>query len=137
MEGVYEMIANISAEILNRFVNTVGKAFVSEDALIDLRRANEENKLGLKLDHSEFRESDLSLDAVGNLITIVSNSSELLNQNPLPLEAYKLPFLRNYKEWSDLLEIGFVSINDIPNYDVQANERLRVIIHKSSQINYN
>lgn len=137
MEGVYEMIANISAEILNRFVNTVGKAFVSEDALIDLRRANEENNLGLKLDHSEFRESDLSLDAVGNLITIVSNSSDILNQNPLPKEAYRLPFLRNYKEWSDLLEIGFVSINDIPNYDVQANERLKVIIDKSSQINYN
>ena len=137
MENIYEMIANISAEILNRFINTVGNAYINQEALVDIRRANVENNLGLVLEHESWNYSDRTAEYVGQLISNVANSSDLLNQNPLPQEAYKLPFLKNYLVWSDLLKVGFVSVNDIPNYDVQANEKLKLIIEQTSQINYN
>jgi hypothetical protein len=136
IEDVYEMIADISAEIINKFINTIGLEYLTESGFADLKQANDKNSLGLVLDHSELQFEQNSREEAAKLISQMGNLSELLNQNPLPQEAKRLPNYRSYIMWSDLLKVGFVSVCDIPNYDVQANNRLKDIIDECKTIKY-
>lgn len=136
IEEVYEMIADISAEIINKFINTIGLEYFSESDFAGLKQANEKNALGLILEHKELQFEQNSRAEAAELITKMGNLPELLNQNPLPQDAKRLPNYRSYIIWYDLLKVGFVSVCDIPNYDVQANNKLREIISECQTINY-
>lgn len=130
MEDVYEMIADLSVETLNKFIHTVGMEFLSGPELEDLRQANGHNDLGLKLDHRELEHEGSSREEAAQLVSMISNLDKVLNQYPIPLEAKRLPHHKHYLVWSDHLKVGFVSVCDIPNYDVQANNQLRGILDR-------
>ena len=136
IEDTYEMIADISAEVINKFINTIGIEFFSESDFNDLKQANEKNKLGLILEHQELQFGENNAYEAAELITQMGNLPELLNQNPLPSEARRLPNYRSYIIWYDLLKVGFVSVCDIPNYDRQANNKLKAIIEQCQTIKY-
>jgi hypothetical protein len=135
MAEAHAMIADYSAEMINRFIQNAGFDFFSEAEIEDLKQANEKNGLGLVLEHRELSfESDENAEVAG-LFAQIDHLPELLNQTPIPLYAIKnLPNFRNYQLWRDRLKVGFVSVCDIPNYDVQANGSLKVIIE--AQQNY-
>ena len=44
----YEIVADISTELLNRFINTVGFEYLDDSEINDLRQANVQNSLGLE-----------------------------------------------------------------------------------------
>jgi len=136
IEDVYEMISDISAEIINKFINSIGLDYFTDSDFTDLKLANEKNSLGLVLDHSELQYEQNNRAEVAELITKMGNLPDLLNQNPLPKEAKRLPNYRSYIIWYDLLKVGFVSVCDIPNYDVSANNKLKEIIEESETIKY-
>ena len=136
IEDAYEMIADISAEIINKFINTVGLEYFSESDFTDLKRANDSNKLGLILEHNDLQFQENTPDEAAELITKMGNLREILNQNPLPPDAKRLPNYRSYIMWYDLMKVGFVFLNDIPNYDVDANKKLRIIIDKCKAVKY-
>lgn len=136
IEDVYEMIADISSEIINKFINTIGMEYFSQSDFSDLKKANEKNDLGLTLEHDELQFNHNNHEEVAGLIAKMGNLSELLNQNPLPQDAKRLPNYRSYIIWYDLLKVGFVSVCDIPNYDVHANNKLNVIIEECKLIKY-
>jgi hypothetical protein len=46
-----------------------------------------------------------------------------------------LPSYSNYLLWRNNLKVGFVSVCDIPNYDIEANEKLDAIIKEFKAIN--
>lgn len=128
IEDVYEMIADISAEMINKFINTVGLEYYNASNYNDLEKVSE-NINGLSWKHNELKFERTNKQDVADLITQMGNLPELLNQNPLPKEKLKLlPNYRNYLMWYDLLKAGFVTSSGIPNYDPIANERLGVII---------
>lgn len=136
IEDVYEMIADISTEIINKFILTIGLEYFSESDIADLRQANEKNSLGLVLGHKELQYEQNTTAEVAELITDMGNLPKLLNQNPLPSKAKRLPNYRSYIMWSDHLKVGFVSVCDIPNYDVSANNRLKEIIEDCKMTTY-
>lgn len=136
IEDVYEMIADISTEIINKFIITIGLEYFSESDISDLKKANEKNSLGLVLAHEELQYEQNTTAEVAELITDMGNLPKLLNQNPLPAKAKRLPNYRSYIMWSDLLKVGFVCVCDIPNYDTLANDKLKVIITECETIKY-
>jgi len=136
IEDAFDMIADISTEILNKFINTVGLYYFSDSDFNDLKVANEKNKLGLVLDHSELLFEQNNAAEAAELVTKMGNLPQLLNQNPLPQDAKRLPNYRNYIIWYDLLKVGFVSVCNIPNYDVQANNKLKLIIEQCKTFKY-
>ena len=136
IEDVYEMIADISAEMINKFINTVGLEYYNESNFNDLKKASE-NINGLSWEHNELQFEKNTKSEVAELITQMGNLPELLNQNPLPKEKLKfLPNYRNYIMWYDLLKAGFVTASGVPNYDPIANEKLGAIIKEFETIEY-
>lgn len=126
----YEIVADISAELLNKCINTVGFEYLDESEINDLRHANEQNSLGLILNNN----TDPTENSVEELFTKVENQTEIMTSQPEEMKS--LPSYRNYLAWSNRLKIGFVSVCDIPNYDVIANANLGKIIDECVTIKY-
>jgi len=136
IEDVYEMIADISTELINKFINTVGLDYYTDSTFKDLEKVKENIK-GLTWDHKELQFEQNSKSEVADLINKIHDLPLLLNQNPLPKEKLKmLPNYRNYIMWRDLLKAGFVTASGVPNYDPIANDRLGSII-KECEISEN
>jgi hypothetical protein len=129
IEDVYEMISDISAEIINKFVNSVGLEFYDVSNYQDLKKASE-NLEGLSWDHQELHFKQNTKEEAAELITQMGNLPELLNINPLPIEAKRLPNYRSYIKWYDLVKAGFIIVSGVPNYDPVANDKLRLIIEE-------
>lgn len=126
----YEIIADISAELLNKCIDTVGFEYFDASKIDDLQNANEQNNLGLVLIQNE----DPTEKSVAELFERVENWTEIIQSKPEKMKS--LPSYRNYLSWYNRLKVGFVSVCDIPNYDVQANEKLGVLIKESETIKY-
>jgi len=135
-EKAHEMIADISSEIFNKFINTAGFYYYTSDDLEKLEKANTDNGLGIILRHDELHFKNNTPEQAADLITKMSDLSNLLNQNPLPYNSIKsLPNYRNYKIWYDLLKVAFIYIADVPNYDINSNNKLGEILKKFDEIN--
>lgn len=126
----YEIIADMSAELLNKCINTVGFDYLDEAEINDLREANEQNKLGLILDQN----NNPTEKSVAELFERIENWTDIIQSNPEEMKS--LPSYRNYLSWYNRLKVGFVSVCDIPSYDVQANEKLGTIIKETETITY-
>lgn len=126
----YEIIADISAELLNKCINSVGFDFFDESEINDLIIANDNNNLGLVLEH----QSNPREESVAELFEKIEHWNDIIQSNPEEMKS--LPSYRNYLLWYDRLKIAFVSVCDIPNYDIAANERLGVIIKESETVKY-
>jgi len=126
----YEMVADMSAELLNKCINTVGFDYFDESEREDLRLANEKNNLGLNLNHY----GNPTEKSIAELFDRIDNWTDIIQDNPEEMKS--LPSYRGYLSWYNRLKIGFVSVCDIPNYDVNANEKLGVIIKETETIKY-
>lgn len=129
-ESAYEMVADISAEILNKCINTIGLEYLSESDIDDLKQANERNSLGLKLQKEEVK----STESITALFEKIENLPQLMQANPDTMKS--LPSYYNYMVWYNRLKVGFISVCDIPNYDIHANEKLGTIINDCKIIKY-
>jgi hypothetical protein len=136
LDDAYGMIADISAELINKFINTIGWEFFSEGQIEELTNANEKSKLGLVLKHDDLFFDDLSAKEAAVLITQMGDLPKLLNHKTLPKSAQRLPNYRNYVIWRDLVKVGFVAVSDIPNYDPVANKNLGSIISESTTVKF-
>ncbi|MDR1937445.1 MAG: putative virulence factor [Tannerellaceae bacterium] len=126
----YEIVADMSAELLNKCINTVGFEYLDVSEINDLRQANEENSLGLVLDQNMAAPEE----TVEDLFTKIENWADIINAHPEEMQT--LPSYRNYLAWYNRLKVGFVSVCDIPNYDLAANEKLGAIINECKTIKY-
>ena len=126
----YEIVADISAELLNKCINTIGFEYLDESGIKELQDANEKNNLGLVLKQSE----NTTERTVVDLFTEIENWTDTIQSKPEEMRL--LPNYRNYLMWYNRLKIGFVTVCDIPNYDVQANEKLGAIIKECETVKY-
>jgi len=126
----YEIIADISAELLNQFINSVGFDYFDESEISDLSIANINNNLGLVLE----QQSNTKEESVANLFEKIENWNDIIKSNPEEMES--LPSYRNYLLWKNRLKVAFVSVCDIPNYDIAANEKLGSIIKECEIVKY-
>ncbi len=126
----YEIVADISAELLNKCINSVGFDYLDESEIRGLGEANEKNNLGLSLEIN----NGPTENSVEELFTKVENQAEIMTSRPEEMKS--LPSYRNYFAWSNRLKVGFVSVCDIPNYDVMANARLGKILDECKTVEY-
>jgi hypothetical protein len=137
IEDVQEMIADISAEIINKFINSVGFSYYTDEDIKELNVANTNINLGLDLNHNYLSYNSFTSENVTNLFEILDKLPDLLNENPINQDILKnVPSFSNYKKWRDLLKFGFISVCDIPNYNIVANEKLGILKKECCEICY-
>ena len=124
----YEIIADISAELLNKCINSAGIDYYSESEMKELKVANQESKLKLEFE----QDSNTSKQSVSQLFEKIDNWKNIIKSSPEELE--KFPSYRNYILWRNKLKVAFVSVCDIPNYDLEANKKLDKIIKEVKSI---
>jgi hypothetical protein len=123
-----EMIADICTEMMNHFIFTVGYDFISDSHRKSIEEANEKNGLNLKFNHDDLMYENQSKQEATTLFATLGNLEALHKQSPLAIELKRLPNTKNFLLWKDYLQIGFLSVCDIPNYDVESNHQLGQII---------
>lgn len=126
----YEIVADMSAEMLNKFINTVGFDYFDQSEINDLREANINNTLGLVIELN----TESSEKSVSDLFTKIDNWTDIIQSKPEEMKS--MPSYRNYLSWYHRLKVGFISVCDIPNYDLVANEKLGHIINQLKPIKY-
>jgi len=126
----YEIVADISAEMLNKCINTVGYEYFDDAQIKDLRQANEKNELKLTLD----QDNNPPEKSIADLFTKIDNWTTIIQSKPDEIKS--LPSYRNYLSWYNRLKVGFISVCDIPNYNVAANEKLGSLIKEFEPIKY-
>jgi len=126
----YEIVADISAELLNKCINSVGFEYLDESEINDLRQANEQHNLRLIL----VNNTDPTENSIEELFTKIESHTEIMISQPEEMKY--LSSYRNYLAWSNRLKVGFVSVCDIPNYDITANANLGKLINECTTIKY-
>lgn len=126
----YEIVADIAAEMLNKCIHTVGFEYLDESEINDLSHANEKNNLGLELD-TNMNPTESSVE---ELFTRIENWTDIIQKHPEEMKS--LPSYRNYLAWSNRLKVGFVSVCNIPNYDITANANLGKLIDECANLKY-
>ena len=104
----YEMIANICAEIVNRFTNSIGFHYYGEVVF-------ESNAKSLDVLFEEI--DDLKGKTRAEQCSIIESMS----------------VISNYRTWYKLIEIGFSSTHDTITYDVEKNGELGKLITRTEE----
>ena len=118
---ILDMIADTTAEIINEFVVTFGYNYYSEDKIADLKVINEKNNLHLSFDYGMTDKVPMSNDELSGLFDDIRPTEE----NAM---LTSLPSFINYNKWIDLLLISFIASYNVPNYDVEANKQLGILL---------
>ena len=118
---ILDMIADTTAEMMNEFVVTLGFNRYSPEKIADLKLVNEKNGLHLSFDYGPAGKVPMSKDELSELFDAIRPTEENVRLTSLP------SFI-NYNKWIDMLLISFVASYDVPNYDVEANRQLGLLL---------
>lgn len=132
VQALSEMIADICAEKINKFVLSVGYDYYSEeDGVIDnLKNATERHNMGLSFRFVEEKSHTASNEHIASVMAQMDDREHirqmLMNPNEFSIDELSavIPSFHQSCRWRDLAKIGFVLTKDIPNYDVEANASL-------------
>lgn len=138
-----EMIADICAEMINRFVLSVGYEYYSqEEGVVDnLKEASSKHKIDLNF---HFVDDDLHTASNEHIATVMGQMDDTERMRQMLMNPDKhnvddlsavIPGFRQSCRWRDLAKVGYVLTNDIPTYDVEANDCLGRIIDNCINLN--
>ena len=125
---ILDMIADTTAEIINEFVVTFGYNYYSLEKISDLKLINEKNNLHLSFDYGMTDKVPMSNEELSDLFDDIRPTEE----NTM---LTSLPSFINYNKWIDLLLISFIASYNVPNYDVEANRQLGILLNAYKELN--
>lgn len=128
---ILDMLADISAEMINDFVTSMGYNYYSKNKLEDLKALNEKSSLHLSFDYEDVGEIPMSDDELSSLFDDIRPTEE--NASKLGV-LHSLPSFVNYNRWVDMVMISFIAAFGVPDYDIEANKILGVLLRTYSEI---
>lgn len=128
-----EMLADIVAEMFNKFVNTFGTAYFSPELWEDVAETVEHNDFNVAVNPTDYGTETLDEEQTRKDMNVVFDVFENIDRilNNVPVERDKLAYFsnyHNYRTWTENMKIGFLATCEIPKYDVNMNNELRAII---------
>lgn len=138
-----EMIADICAEMINKFVLTVGYDYYSQEEGVveNLKEATSKHQIDLNF---HFVEAEAQQASNSHIASVMAEMDDMEHTRLMLMQPDEqsiddlstvIPGFRQSCRWRDLAKVGFVLTNDIPHYDVEANDRLGRIIEKCRTLN--
>lgn len=133
LDDMADMLADICAEMINEFVNTVGSAYYNEELWNDIQNTVEHNCFDVEVNRNDCRQVDFNEETarigLGNVFEVFDNVDTILNE--VPVDEAKLSYFSNfhaYRLWTNLMKISFLATTGIPKYDVNTNNALRSVL---------
>lgn len=135
LDDMADLIADLTAETFNKFVNSFGAAFFPESLTAEVEATAAKENILLaddedsgEYDRCEFNERK-SLECIGKVFNTFEKVDDVLN-NPEE-HTGSLEYFSNYtsfRSWTDNMMRGFLASCDIPKYDIARNESLRAML---------
>lgn len=130
VDDMTDMLADICAEMINRFVNTMGAAYYDDEMWENIKSTVAHN--GFDVDIQPETKGLLTFDeeAVREVLPTVFDTFDNVDKilNEIPVDKNKLRYFSNYQEyytWTELMKISFLATQGIPKYDVNMNNALK------------
>ena len=134
LDTIQEMISDTSAAVINKFINTMGVAYFSDNKLEEIEEINNSNKLGLVTNHDHLEFKTLKEEDLDSLIETIGDIDKIFEKVPLDINKVKnIPSFSHFLKWIDLMKISFISTCDIRSYNLQENNKLCVIINELTE----
>lgn len=128
-----EMLADIVAEMFNKFVNTFGTAYFSPELWEDVAETVEHNEFNVTVRPTDYGNEVLDEEQTRKDMNVVFDVFENIDKilNNYPVDRDKLAYFsnyHNYRSWTENMKVGFLATCEIPKYDVNMNNELRAIM---------
>lgn len=137
VDKAQDMIAHITAGIINEFINSVGWTFFSDAEKEKIKEADKSNNIRLIFPEETETFEAVEEDDVVELFEMMEELNKNLNKRPIDFETIKnVPMIKNYRRWRELLKISFVANCDIPTYNVEANKQIGEILKRVRMYNF-
>ena len=118
---ILDMIADTTAEIINKFVITFGYDYYTQEQIDAIKLVNEKHHLHLSFDYEMNDRVPMSNQELSDLFDDIRPTDENAMLTSLPSYV-------NYNKWIELLFISFIASYNVPNYDVEANKSLGLLL---------
>lgn len=124
---ILDMIADTTAEIINDFVVTFGYKYYNSAKVAELHQINEANSLHLSFNYEMEDKMPMSLQDLSSLFDDIRPTEE-------NSDLASLPSFTNYNKWIDFLLISFIASYNVPNYDIEANKKLGILLSNYNEL---
>lgn len=140
-----DMVAHITAGLINEFVTSFGWSFYSDEDKTKLREAEKNSHLRLSIPNDQelfqalerINEPHNERMSVEYLLDYMNDLASNLNKIPIDTKAIEhVPMIKNYKRWSELMKLSFIANNDIPTYNIEANKKLGTILERIKEYHF-
>ena len=133
VDEMADMLADICAEMINRFVNTMGSAYYKNEMWEDVKSTISHNGFDVELRPEAFGEITFDEEKVKESLPAVFDTFDNVDKilNEVPVDRNKLKHFSNYQEyykWTELMKVSFLVTQGIPKYDIAMNNALRTLI---------
>lgn len=127
-------IGDFSALTLNNFISSVGREYMSDMEIGDLKIKAQNCNIPVDFSPTNWviaRKPQSLLDT----LKVFDDSSSLVNQGHIDINILrKLPFWNNYQKWENFVIIGLIYSSDISHTDPFCNEKVRDLIDRSQKL---
>lgn len=133
LDDLADMIADICAHMINKFVTSMGAAFYSNDDWDAIANTKEQMKLTVSLHREAFERTNFDNRAIKESLAELFNAFDVADVKSSAKRSGQSSHMSNwveFQQWLDLMEISFMATIGIPTYDVEMNDALRNVIQK-------
>lgn len=127
-------IGDYTALTLNNFVSSVGREYISDNEIGNLKIKAQ--NCNLPVDFSPIGWNVVrKAQPLVETLQVFDDSASMVNQKRIDINVLrKLPFWNNYQKWENFVIIGLIYSSDISHCDPICNEKVRTLINRSNNL---
>ncbi len=127
-------IGDYSALTLNNFVSTVGRHYMSDNEIGELRVKAQNCRLPVDFSPTGWDKVRKPQPLIDTL-KVFDESATIVNQGRIDISVLRqLPFWNNYQRWENFVIIGLIYSSDISQCDPVCNEKVKNLIERTEPL---
>ena len=128
------VIADYSALILNKFVSNVGRHYMSDKVIDELKRKAQDCQLPVDFSPAGWDKVRKPQPLIETLKAF-DEAATVINRGLIDMDVLlQLPFCRNYMRWENFVFIGLIYSSDISHYDPKCNGIVKALIERAEPL---
>lgn len=128
------VIGDYAALTLNNFVSTVGRGYMPDSDMGNLREKAANCRLPVDFS-PEGLEKTRRRQPLLEILQVFDESPSIVNQGKIDMATLRrLPFWNNYQRWENLVFIGLIYASDISRVDPVCNGKVKALIERTEPL---